>query len=69
MKTILSTESRAPFVISLAYEIDDSGDNVSLWYDGKFHVIAKTPDHAMGEDYGHYAATIRGIAPREMEAI
>jgi len=50
-------------------EIDDSGDNVSLWYDGKFHVIAKTPDHAMGEDYGHYAATIRGIAPREMEAI
>jgi hypothetical protein len=26
LKTILSTESRAPFVISLAYEIDDSGD-------------------------------------------
>ncbi|MGO7911184.1 HEXXH motif-containing putative peptide modification protein [Rhizobium ruizarguesonis] len=50
-------------------EVDDSGDNVSLWYDGKFHVIAKTPDHAMGEDYGHYAATIRGVAPTEMEAI
>jgi hypothetical protein len=50
-------------------EIDDSGDNVSLWYDGKFHVIVKTPDYAMGEDYGHYAATIRGVAPREMEAM
>ncbi|WP_237352709.1 aKG-HExxH-type peptide beta-hydroxylase [Rhizobium leguminosarum] len=50
-------------------EIDDSGDNVSLWYDGKFHVIVKTPDHAMGEDYGHYAATIRAVAPSEMEAM
>ncbi|MDU0306000.1 MULTISPECIES: aKG-HExxH-type peptide beta-hydroxylase [Rhizobium] len=50
-------------------EIDDSGDNVSLWYDGKFHVIAKAADHAMGKDYGRYAETIRGYAPSEMEAM
>ncbi|MBY5533557.1 hypothetical protein HFO42_11090 [Rhizobium leguminosarum] len=50
-------------------EIDDSGDNVSLWYDGKLHVIAKAADHAMGKDYSRYAETIRGYAPSEMEAM
>lgn len=50
-------------------EIDDSGDNVSLWYNGKFHVIPKAADHAMGKDYGRYAETIRGTAPSEMEAM
>jgi hypothetical protein len=50
-------------------EIDDSGDNISLWYDGKFHVIPKAAVHAVGKDYGRYAATIRGIAPSEMEAM
>ncbi|MBY5701733.1 hypothetical protein HFO38_03180 [Rhizobium leguminosarum] len=50
-------------------EIDDSGDNVSLWYDGKLHVIPKAADHPMGKDYGRYAVTIRGYAPSEMEAM
>lgn len=47
-------------------EIDDSGVNVSLWYDGKFHVIPKAADHAMGKDYGRCAETIRGTASSEM---
>jgi hypothetical protein len=50
-------------------EIDDSGDNVSLWYDGKFHVIPKAANHAMDKDYGRCAETTRGTAPSEMEAM
>ncbi|WP_087001478.1 aKG-HExxH-type peptide beta-hydroxylase [Rhizobium sullae] len=50
-------------------QIDDSGDNISLWYNGKFHVIPKAADHAVGKDCDRSAATIRGIAPSEMEAM
>ncbi len=50
-------------------EIDDSGDNVCLWYDGRFHVITKAADHEMSKDYGRCAETTRVTAPSEMEAM
>ncbi|GAA3070287.1 hypothetical protein GCM10010520_17270 [Rhizobium viscosum] len=50
-------------------EIDDSGENICLWYDGRFHVIPKAAEHAMGKDYGCNSETIRGTAPSEMEAM
>ncbi|GEM_PF-1380527 len=50
-------------------QIDDSGDNVFLWYDGKFHVVPKAADHAMGKNCSPRAEAIDATAKSEMEVM
>jgi len=50
-------------------EIDGSGDNVSLWYDGRLHMISKTAGHVTGKEYGLYNEKIPETALDEMETM
>lgn len=48
-------------------EIDEAGDRVSLWYDGRQHLIAKADYRPTGKDYGRYVELIGQTASLEME--
>lgn len=48
-------------------QIDEAAESVSLWYDGKQHVIQMADYRPTGKDYGRYVELIGKTASMEME--